>query len=88
VQPVHDPDWRCIGYRSGGQPFIIDGVDVIRYQWRPTGVEVTVKDLHDPIFLSIPVYEVVAEGKRIIFASGQFRWDTDTFFVPVDRTPS
>ena len=79
----HDPSWKCIGYQSGGQPFVIDGVDVTRHPWTRIGAElVTVRDLHDPIFLNLPIYEVVADGTRVKFVAGQFRWDTTTYFVP------
>jgi hypothetical protein len=80
----HDPNWRCIGYQSGGQPFIIDGVNVAGREWTRVGTDdVTVKDLHDPIFLSLPIYEVVEGDKHIVFVAGQFHWDTMTYFLPV-----
>ena len=86
MSPEHDPNWRCAGHCVDGGPFVVDGVDLFQHPWvRVSADPVTVKDLHDPIFKSLPIYEVTANDKRILFVAGQFRWDTTTFFLPATR---
>ena len=63
-----------IGHASGMGPFLIDGIDVFRHEWRPLP-DVPEAEVTDPLYsrsFRFSVYEVVSGAKRIVFAAGEF----------------
>ena len=75
--------WKYIGHCVDGATFDIAGLNVWQHEW----IKVAEPDAHvkDPAYGSLfkfPVYAIEADGKRILFAAGEFSNCVWGFYVP------
>lgn len=69
---VRDPCWQYLRAVPDGESLEIGGVDVWDHPWRDTGKRVSVKDTLYHQEFHFTIHEIIAAGRTIEFAAGEF----------------
>jgi len=73
--------WKFLSSSVDGSSFVIDNIDVWKYDWVDTGDRVIVKDPEYGKDFNFIIWEIIKEPDKIKFAAGEFSDGVWGFYV-------